>query len=261
MNIEESERSFVPPDHPRAKSLHYRELLVEALNKGVLAKNGLIAHGRGEAFDYILGEKTEDFAIDAMKTAVAMILLAKHPIISVNGNVAALVPDDIIKLSEKTGAKLEINLFYRTRDREIAIEKHLREHGAKEILGTIDRPRTTINEISHKRRIVDVEGINIADVVLVPLEDGDRTEALVKLGKKVITIDLNPLSRTAQAAHVTIVDNIVRAIPKMCEIVDMLKEKNERELKKIINSYNNKQIISRALLHMKNRLEKLSMMH
>ena len=31
-----------------------------------------------------------------------------------------------------------------------------------------------------------------ADTVLVPLEDGDRTEALVKMGKTVVAIDLNP---------------------------------------------------------------------
>ena len=57
------------------------------------------------------------------------------------------------------------------------------------------------------------EGIYCADVVLIPLEDGDRAEALVKVGKKVIAIDLNPLSRTAMAAHVTIVDELTRAVP------------------------------------------------
>jgi 4-phosphopantoate--beta-alanine ligase len=56
------------------------------------------------------------------------------------------------------------------------------------------------------RRMVDPDGIYIADVVLVPLEDGDRTEALVKMGKKVIAIDLNPLSRTSQKASITIVE-------------------------------------------------------
>lgn len=51
----------------------------------------------------------------------------------------------------------------------------------------------------------------------MPLEDGDRTEALVRMGKRVVTIDLNPLSRTAVAAHVTIVDNLVRAMPALVE--------------------------------------------
>ena len=37
--------------------------------------------------------------------------------------------------------------------------------------------------------------------------------ALVKMGKKLITIDLNPLSRTAQTAHITIVDELTRCLP------------------------------------------------
>ncbi|MGB1233122.1 MAG: phosphopantothenate/pantothenate synthetase family protein, partial [Poseidonia sp.] len=42
------------------------------------------------------------------------------------------------------------------------------------------------------------EGILESDVILVPLEDGDRCNALVAMGKTVIVIDLNPLSRSAQ---------------------------------------------------------------
>jgi 4-phosphopantoate--beta-alanine ligase len=45
----------------------------------------------------------------------------------------------------------------------------------------------------------------------VPLEDGDRCEALVNLGKEVIVIDLNPLSRSAKMATVTVVDEVSRA--------------------------------------------------
>ena len=48
-------------------------------------------------------------------------------------------------------------------------------------------------------------------MILVPLEDGDRCEALVDLGKQVLVIDLNPLSRTARKATVTIVDEVSRA--------------------------------------------------
>ncbi|MEE2625225.1 MAG: phosphopantothenate/pantothenate synthetase family protein, partial [Candidatus Thermoplasmatota archaeon] len=55
------------------------------------------------------------------------------------------------------------------------------------------------------------EGIGGADVVLVPLEDGDRCEALVAQGKQVLVVDLNPLSRTSMKATVTIVDEITRA--------------------------------------------------
>ena len=55
------------------------------------------------------------------------------------------------------------------------------------------------------------EGIGSADSILVPLEDGDRCEALVNLGKEVIVIDLNPLSRSSKMAPVTIVDEVSRA--------------------------------------------------
>ena len=48
---------------------------------------------------------------------------------------------------------------------------------------------------------------------VVPLEDGDRCEALVRNGKRVITVDLNPLSRTARTSQITIVDNLVRCLP------------------------------------------------
>jgi 4-phosphopantoate--beta-alanine ligase len=37
------------------------------------------------------------------------------------------------------------------------------------------------------------------------------------MGKRVITIDLNPLSRTARAADVTIVDELTRALPLLAQ--------------------------------------------
>ncbi len=45
-------------------------------------------------------------------------------------------------------------------------------------------------------------------------------EALVNLGKKVIAIDLNPLSRTARTAHVTIVDELTRCLPLLIAAVN-----------------------------------------
>ena len=56
-----------------------------------------------------------------------------------------------------------------------------------------------------------------ADVILVPLEDGDRCEALAGMGKTVIAIDLNPLSRTARRATLTIVDELTRALPNITD--------------------------------------------
>ena len=38
---------LIPKSHPRAKSLLIREKLVEGFDKGLVAKEGLLAHGRG----------------------------------------------------------------------------------------------------------------------------------------------------------------------------------------------------------------------
>ena len=43
--------ALIPKNHPRAKSLLIRERLVNGFENGVVAKEGLLAHGRGEAFD------------------------------------------------------------------------------------------------------------------------------------------------------------------------------------------------------------------
>jgi 4-phosphopantoate--beta-alanine ligase len=183
-----------------------------------------------------------------MTAAVASLLTANHPVISVNGNTAALCPNEIVQLSQIVNAKIEINIFYQEEGRLNAIEKAMKDAGATEILGLDPSKRATIPELSSNRRFVDPEGIYKADVVLVPLEDGDRTEALVKMGKKVIAIDLNPLSRTSLMSQITIVDNITRAIPKMIEIANELKsKKTDQELKKITEEFNNKQILNEVL--------------
>jgi 4-phosphopantoate--beta-alanine ligase len=112
-----------------------RERLVEGFKRGVVVPQGLIAHGHGECFDYLLGERTQPFALKAIEAAVATPLLAKYPVISVNGNVVALVPRDIVKLTRTVNAKIEVNLFYRTCEREEAIVALLKEYRAEEVLG------------------------------------------------------------------------------------------------------------------------------
>jgi len=253
--MSEEKSWWIPQTHPRAWSLELRERIIEGYKKNIVALAGLIAHGRGECFDYILGEKTHDFAEEAMRAAVAKFLLAKHPVFSVNGNVAALVAEEYVKLAKLVNANLEINLFYRTKEREQAIAKRLREAGADEILGVDDEYRTTIPEISSARRFVDKRGIYIADVVFVPLEDGDRTMALRKIGKFVVTIDLNPLSRTAQWANITIVDNIVRALPKMIEFAKDMRNWDKKKLKQIVANYDNRKILSAAFDRIRRNLE------
>src|SRR2546426_354346 len=77
--------------------------------------------------------------------------------------------------------------------------------------------------IESKRALSHRDGIFGADVVLVPLEDGDRAEALVRMGKVVVSIDLNPLSRTSQRATIPIVDELTRGILNVKKFVDELK--------------------------------------
>ena len=90
----------IPRDHPRYESLKTREDIIEGMHQKVVAEAGLIAHGRGEAFDYILGEESPEFAFQQEKFAIITLLLAKRPVISVNGNVAVLCPKEIVQLGE-----------------------------------------------------------------------------------------------------------------------------------------------------------------
>ena len=225
----------VPEDHPRYQSLLTRHRIEEGVEKGITSKQGLIAEGRGEAFDYLLGEETIPSADEAARAAAAQLLLADHPVLSVNGNVAALVAEEIVDLADAVDADIEVNLFNRTEERMEAIAAHLREHGADEVKGLTADDR--IPNLSHERAKVDADGIGAADVVVVPLEDGDRAEALADLGKTEIVIDLNPLSRSAQTAAIPIVDNIIRAVPNMTEHAVDLRETAPAELKEIVTAF------------------------
>ncbi len=240
--------SLIPKSHPRAKSLYIREKLVHGFDSGIVAKEGLMAHGRGEAFDYLLGEKTSKYAQKAIHCAAYVLDNAKYPVISVNGNVAALCPKEIVKLAKVIPAKIEVNLFYANEKRKKNIVNVLRKAGAKEVLGINPKSSRKISGLDSARRIVDKDGIYKADVVMVPLEDGDRTIALKKAGKKVITFDLNPLSRTAKTADITIVDNVVRAINKL--IVDC----KSKKIQKI--PFNNKKNLASSVLEIKKNLSR-----
>lgn len=205
----------VPSTHPRYLSLLTRERIVAGVERGVTSLHGLIAHGRGEALDYLLGERTHPFAHRAIAMAGRALMEARHPVISVNGNACALAADHLVALSKATGARLEVNIFHTSPARELAIRTLLQEAGAEEVL--LPSQTHAIAHIDHNRKWVHPEGILIADVVFVPLEDGDRCAALVKNGKIVITVDLNPLSRTARTAQITIVDNLTRCLPLLVE--------------------------------------------
>ncbi|WP_397470757.1 4-phosphopantoate--beta-alanine ligase [Pyrofollis japonicus] len=247
----------VPRSHPRYHSLVLRERLVEAWRRGIVVPEGLIAHGRGECFDYLIGEETQEFARRAARAAAALLLLAEYPVISVNGNTAALAARDVVLLAEAVGARIEVNLFYRTEERARKIAELLRENGAKEVLG-VDDATGVIPGLEHARGRVSPRGILRADVVLVALEDGDRTEALRRIGKKVIAIDLNPLSRTARAANISIVDNVVRALPEIRRHVEELRDAPREELEEILRGYSNEEVLGEALRFIAKRLTELA---
>ncbi|MDQ5863418.1 MAG: phosphopantothenate/pantothenate synthetase family protein, partial [Thermoproteota archaeon] len=68
----------------------------------------------------------------------------------------------------------------------------------------------------------------------------------------VITIDLNPLSRTSKAANITIVDNIVRAMPSLIEAARKLKDLTS--LKKIVDNFDNRKSLQDTIKIMKGEI-------
>jgi 4-phosphopantoate--beta-alanine ligase len=237
----------VPRSHPRYLSLTTRDKLVEGWKNGLVATQGLIAHGRGEALDYLIGEITTPEAEKATNAAACRLLLAERPVISVNGNVGALAAPEIARLSDLLDCPAEVNIFHRTEDRVGKLVEHLKANGCKRVLG--DDPDAKLDGLDHARALCSKEGIFISDVVLVPLEDGDRCQALKAAGKDVITIDLNPMSRTAQTADITIVDNLIRAMPNLIRTMEGYKKKMElgtvvrEKLESELESYSNPEIL------------------
>ena len=300
----------VPKTHPRYLSLALRDTIVAGVEQGITSIHGLIAHGRGEAFDYLIGEATQPFAIEAIHAAAAMLRLAEHPVISVNGNVAALAPEALIELGQVLNAPLEVNIFHTETGREQRIQEHLLKHKARletspasggvdarletspasggvdarletsPASGGVDARLETspakegvknppdvlmpkegvknppdvlmpttdaqLSYIDSNRKFVHPDGIFKADVVFVPLEDGDRCEALRKMGKAVVTVDLNPMSRTAKQASITIVDNVVRALPLICEEIRNFTDSTAQDT---LKRYSNAAVLQEALRH------------
>ncbi len=234
----------IPKSHPRHDSLVIREQLVQAYKDGVLAAQGLIAQGRGESFDYLLGEKTIPPAEKAERVAAALLLSSERPVLSVNGNVAVLAAEPIVRLAEAVPCKIEVNLFHRTEERISKIVELLKKHTDMPILGL--EASENIPGLDQPRGLCEEDGIHCADTVLVALEDGDRTEALVEMGKTVIAIDLNPLCRTSKKSTVTIVDELTRAVPKITQHVLTLKSERE-SIPGIIDSFNNSENLEEAI--------------
>ena len=106
-----------------------------------------------------------------------------------------------------------------------------------EILGA--NPDADIPGLKGPRARCEAKGILQSDVILVPLEDGDRCQALVAMGKTVIVIDLNPLSRSSQTGTITIVNEVTRCITEMIDSFDS-------ELP-LLSDYNHEKVLQAAL--------------
>ena len=202
----------VPKSHPRYLSLKKREMLLDFYEKGIVTISGLISQGRGEAFDYLLGEKSQDFALEAEKAALEKLTQSNRPVISVNGNVAALAGEEIVRFAKKYNITVEANIFYWSKERMKKIVSYFESIGLH-VLGL--NQDAQIPGLESDRGKCEKDGIFTADTVLIPLEDGDRAEALKRMGKFVITIDLNPLSRTSKFGDITIVDEVQRAFTNL----------------------------------------------
>jgi 4-phosphopantoate--beta-alanine ligase len=261
----------IPPSHPRYASLKARERLVEGVRSGITSEAGLIAHGRGEAFDYLLGEATVEEAHQAAAVAAAMLLLADRPVMSVNGNVAALAVEEIVALQKRIhelrvsrGVKepafiIEVNLFHRTEERVKAISKLLRNAGAVGVLG--EQPNARVPGLDHARALCSKSGVGSADVVMIPLEDGDRAEALRAWDRYVIAIDLNPIARTSRAAHVTLVDELTRALPTIQAAANELEHRSHRTLATMVKEWDNGDMLHRMLVRISDRLTSIGSEH
>lgn len=231
------------PSHPRYQSLLLRHRLEQAEKDGLLAGSAMIAHGRGEAYDYLLGERTIPSAHMATVQAFAALRTAQRPIISLNGNAVALAGESLLMLAERLSCPVEINIFYRTPERMAALIGRLeaikKEHKLDvQILGA--EPNARIPGLEGPRANCTKEGIIDSDVIMVPLEDGDRCEALVAMGKTVIVIDLNPLSRSAKMGSITIVDELTRVVQNMLENL---------EDSVVDEAFNNDEVLADALRH------------
>jgi len=162
----------IPESHPRYASLVARESVTQGMKKGYTSSQGLIAQGRGECFDYLLGERTTPCAEAATKAAAALLLLAARPALSVNGNVAALVAEEMVALADALKIPLEVNLFHRTEERVKRIADLLREKGARDVLG--EKPDASVPGLDHARALATRGGIYDSDVVLIPLDELSR---------------------------------------------------------------------------------------
>ena len=226
------------------------------VDKGLVSQTGLISHGRGEAYDYLMGERTLAPSLKAERAAAAYLLRAKNPVVCVNGNAAALDPKNLIALVNEIPAKMEVNIFHRTEKRMELLISYMEENGAEDVLGRC--PDARIPGLSSDRALCTRAGIYESDVILVPIEDGDRAKALADMGKVVISIDLNPLSRTSRAATVSISDEMTRALENIIAAVKEMKGRHdaiEETIRSFSNESNRKEVVKAICSSLRSEFE------
>ena len=163
----------------------------------------------GERHSIICWERRPpDSARLAIEEAAMRLKLAKNPVISLNGNTVVLAGKELIRVAAVLSCPIEVNLYYRTPERVTGLLSILSNHKKEvareqkpegfdsewiaavesvELLG--ENPDTQIEGLEGPRALCTRKGIGECDTILVPLEDGDRCEALVRSGKEVIVVD------------------------------------------------------------------------
>ena len=230
----------IPKSHPRYASLLARERVAEGVKKGITSNQGLIAQGRGECFDYLLGEKTTPSAEAATHAAAALLLLANRPALSINGNVAALVPEEMVELASVLKIPLEVNLFHRSEETGKKNCRYSCAIGAQSRFWEKSQMRRYLAWIMPVLWPPEAESMTLMWSSF-PWKMETAARLWLQWVKKVIAIDLNPLSRTARKATVSIVDNIMRAVPNLTEQVKRLRAASWRDLEEIVQGYDNNQ--------------------
>ena len=115
------------PSHPRYASLLEKRGGVAVLGRGCSLIPPSWHMDVVRRFDYLLGERSHSFALDATHHAARCLFHAHRPVISVNGNTVALASDQLLLLAARINATIEINIFYRTQERMRALFTHLQE--------------------------------------------------------------------------------------------------------------------------------------
>ncbi|MFP4633323.1 MAG: phosphopantothenate/pantothenate synthetase family protein, partial [Halobacteriales archaeon] len=61
-----------------------------------------------------------------------------------------------------------------------------------------------------------------------------------------VVVDLNPMSRSARDADVPVVDNVVRAFPRMTEMAREMEDWNEPRLRDVVEGFDAQEVLARA---------------